>query len=171
MNDALRKILKEIKGNALLVGINNQYVLDAIYKNKDLVGIYSLDRAKLFNKQPKTNTETVKLRKLKKKFKDGLDYMICDANGINIDLRRVMYNTYTLIGKEIIYYGVYDEYDVDRLAKKYERYNCKVDKKIYDDSFILRIKVKDIKVTKLFLHKITDTFNDIVEVIGNLLMS
>ena len=171
MNDTLKKIIKEIKGNALLVGISNQYVLDTIYKNKDLVNIYTLDRAKLFNKQPKQKSESVKLRKLKKRFKDGLDYMICDVNGINIDLRKVMYNTYTLIGKEIIYYGVYDEYDVDRLAKKYQRYNCKVEKKIYDDSFILVIKVKDIKVTKLFLHKIADTFNDIIEAIGNLLMS
>ncbi len=170
MNDALKKIIKDIKGNVLIVGINNQYVLDAVYKNKDLIQVFSLDRTKLFSK-PQKNAESVKIRKLKKRFKDGLDYMICDVNGINIDLRRVLYNTYNIIGKEIIYYGIYDEYDVDRIIKKYERYNCKVDKKMYDNSFVLRIKVKDIKVTKLGWYKIADTFEDIIEGIGNLLMS
>ena len=170
MNEALKKIIKDIKGNILIVGINNQYVLDSIYKNKELNEVFSLDRTKLFNK-PQKKGEPVKLRKLKKRFKNGLDYMICDVNGINIDLRRVLYNTYNIIGKEIIYYGIYDEYDVDRLIKKYERYNCKVDKKMYKDSFILIIKVKDIKVSKLAWYKIKDTFEDIIEGIGNLLMS
>lgn len=170
MNESLNKIIKSIKGNVLLVSVNNQYVLDAVYKNKNLIDIYNLDRTRFFSK-PKKQTESVKLRKLKKRFKSGLDYMICDVNGINIDLRRVLYNTYTIIGKEIIYYGIYDEYDVDRIIKKYKRYNCKVEKKMYGDSFILRIKVNDIKVTKLFLHKIGDTFEDIIEGIGNLLMS
>ena len=170
MNDALKKIIKDLKGNVLIVGINNQYVLDAVYKNKELGNVFSLDRTKLFSK-PQKNTESVKIRKLKKKFKNGLDYMICDVNGINIDLRRVLYNTYTIIGKEIIYYGIYDEYDVDRIIKKYDRFNCKVEKKMYGDSFVLRIKVKDIKITKLTWHKIVDTFDDIIEGIGNLLMS
>ena len=42
MNEALKKLIKDIKGNVLIVGINNQYVLDSIYKNNELVEVFSL---------------------------------------------------------------------------------------------------------------------------------
>ncbi|MBR1376567.1 MAG: hypothetical protein IJ565_02015 [Bacilli bacterium] len=170
MNEELNKIIKNIKGTLLIVGVNNSYILDTIYKNKKLDGIYSLDRAKLFNKNEK-NAIPVKLKKIKKEFKNNLDYMLCDVNGINIDLRKVLYNTYKLIDKKIIYYGMYDEYDVDRIVRKYKRFGCVCNKKMYGDNFILSIDVHNIKVTKLFLYKISDTFIDIIEGIGNLLVS
>ena len=60
MNEALKKIIKDIKGNVLIVGINNQYVLDSIYKNNELIEIFSLDRTKLFNKSQKNRWNNFK---------------------------------------------------------------------------------------------------------------
>jgi len=169
----VKKLLKDLKGTLLMVSIENQYLLDIVNKNKELYEVYYLDRSKLFNgfKKKKDKTRNVKLRKLKKKFKNKLDYMLCDVNGINIDLNRVIYNTYNIIGKKIIFYGIYDEYDVDRIASMYKRYGCTCKKEIYKDGFILEVNTNKIKVTKLFINKIGDLFKNIVEVIGNLLVS
>lgn len=170
MLDNINKIIKTLKGTLLVVSVNNSYVLDTIYKNNKLTDVYSLDRTRIFNK-PVKKTNDVKLRKLKKKFKNKLDYMLCDVNGINIDLNRVIYNTYNIVDKEIIYYGIYDEYDVDRIMDKYTRFGATCTKKIYKDEFVLRIDTHKIKVSKLFLYKVGDFFKDIVEGIGNLLVS
>lgn len=170
MNDNIKKIVKTLKGTLLVVSVNNNYILDSISKNKNLKEIYSLDRTKIFNK-PLKKTNNVKLRKLKKKFKNKLDYMLCDVNGINIDLNKVIYNTYSIIDKEIIYYGIYDEYDVDRIIAKYTRFGATCNKKMYDKEFILRVDIYNIKVSKLFIYKILDFFKDVIEFIGNLLMS
>ena len=174
MIDEIKKTLKSLKGTLLMVSINNEYLLDIVNKNKDLTEVYFLDRAKIFNgfsKNKKVKNNTVKIRKLKKKFKNKLDYMVCDVNGINIDLNRVIYNTYNIIGKKIIFYGIYDPYDVDIIASKYERFGCTTKKEIYKDSFILEVNTSKIKVSKLFIHKIGDLFKDIIEGIGNLLVS
>ena len=97
--------------------------------------------------------------------------MLCDINGINTDLFKVLNKSYNLIDKSIIYYGILDSYDVDRLIKRYERYGCKCIKKIHADSFVLEIDMTHIKVKNKFLYKIIDFFNDIVEFIGNLLVA
>ena len=171
IND-VKKLLKELKGTLLMVSVNNEYLLDVANKNKELLEVYFLDRSRLFNGFKKKNkTKNVKLRKLRRKFKNKLDYMLCDVNGINIDLNRVIYNTYNIIGKKIIFYGIYDEYDVDRIASMYKRYGCSIKKEMYKDGFILEINTSTIKVTKLFIHKIGDLFKDIIEGIGNLLVS
>ena len=173
MNEELKKIIKKIKGSLILVAVNNSYVLDTVYKNNSITEMYSLDRTKLFNKDKRIKKGTsVKIRKVKKKFKDSnkLDYMLCDVNGINIDLNRVIYNTYNIIGKKIIFYGIYDEYDVDRIVKKYQRYGCICHKKMYDKEFILEVDTNKINVKKGFVHKIGDIFTDIIEGIGNLLI-
>lgn len=174
MIEDIKKTLKSLKGTLLLVAVNNEYLLDIVNKNKDLTEVYFLDRAKIFNgfsKNKKVKNNTVKIRKLKKKFKNKLDYMVCDVNGINIDLNRVIYNTYNIIGKKILFYGIYDEYDVDRMALMYKRFGCTTKKEIYKDSFILEVNTSKIKVSKLFIHKIGDLFKDIIEGIGNLLVS
>ena len=173
IND-VKKLLKGLKGTLLMVSVNNEYLLDIANKNKDLLEVYFLDRAKIFNgfgKTKKEKTNNVKLRKLKRKFKNKLDYMLCDVNGINIDLNRVIYNTYNIIGKKIIFYGIYDEYDVDIIASKYKRFGCTTKKEIYKDGFILEVSTSKINVSKLFLHKVGDLFKDIIEGIGNLLVS
>ena len=172
IND-IKKILKTLKGSLLMVSINNEYVIDIVSKNKELQEVYFLDRAKLFNRKKiyKDKAKNVKIRKLKKKFKNKLDYMLCDVNGINIDLNRIIYNTYNIIGKKVIFYGIYDAYDVDRIADKYKRYGCTSKKKMYEDGFILEVNTSKICVSKLFLYKIGDFFKDVVEVIGDLFVS
>jgi hypothetical protein len=170
MIDNVKKILKGLKGSLLMVSIENQYIIDTVIKNKELNEVYFLERTKLFKRKNK-DVKNVKIKKLKKKFKNKLDYMLCDINGINIDLNKVIYNTYNIIGKKIIFYGVYDEYDVDRVASMYKRYGCTCKKEMYKDGFILEVNTSKIKVTKLFINKMGDLFKNIVEGIGNLLVS
>ena len=172
MQEDIKKMLKTLKGSLLMVSVNNQYFINIVEKNKDLTDVYFLDRSKLFNGfKKKDKSKNVKIRKLKRKFKNKLDYMLCDVNGINVDLSRIIYNTYNIIGKKIIYYGIYDEYDVDIIASKYKRFGCTCKKEIHKDGFILEINTSKIKVTKLLLYKIGDLFKGIAEGIGNLLVS
>ena len=167
MLDDVIKIIKSLKGSLVYVSVDNYIV--SIINNTKLEEVYSLDRTKFFNKKNKS-TNSIELKQIKKKFKNRIDYMLCDVNGVNIDLNKIIYHTYKLIGKEIIFYGKYDEYDVDRIAKRYKRYKCKIDKKMYGNEFILKINMKDIKVSKLLIYKILDFFIDIFEGFGNLLM-
>lgn len=149
-----------------MVSLSDEYK-NIIINNKNITSIYTLDR-RLFSKNNKDN---IKINKLKKNYKNKIDYMICDVNGVNIDLNKVIYNTYNVISKKIIYYGIKDEYDVDRIIKKYERFSFTCNKKIYDNSFILEINTSKRNVKRLFLYKIKDLCVDLIEVIGNILFS
>lgn len=149
-----------------MVSLSDEYK-NIIMNNKNITSIYTLDR-RLFSKNNKDN---IKINKLKKNYKNKIDYMICDVNGVNIDLNKVIYNTYNVISKKIIYYGIKDEYDVDRIIKKYERFAFTCNKKIYDNSFILEINTSKRNVKRLFLYKIKDLCVDLIEVIGNILFS
>lgn len=168
MFNELKKIIKSLKGSLVYVQVDNQ-ILGLINSNDNLTEIYSLERPKLFNKKAKRDN-SIELKKIKKKFKNKIDYMLCYVNGVSIDLGKIIYNTYKIIDKKIIYYGIYDEYDVDRIIKKYKRFKCNYNKLMFGNEFILEISMVNIRVSKLFIYKIIDFFIDIFEGFGNLLM-
>lgn len=170
MLEEVLNISKTLSGNVIVVGINNNQVLDKIYKNNKVNNLYTLNKARLLKK---TSDKAIKIKanKLKRELNSDIDYMLCDLNGINLEFKKVLYNTYNLVTNEIIYYGVYDEYDFQLLIKKYERFNASCSLKKYDDGYILKIDMHKCEVKRLFLYKIKDALNDIVEAIGNLLVS
>lgn len=178
MNNNLKKDLfdtiKKLNGTLLTIGIDDPKVLIEIDKNKNIYTSYSLKRNnKRLTKEEKNNGYVdIKISKLNKKLKNKIDYILCDVNGINIYLRQVINSSFDLVSKKIIFYGVYDEYDVDRIINKYKRYNVKVDKKIYNDSFLLIINTNKIKTNKLkkIMYCFIDFNKDILEAIGNSLM-
>lgn len=162
-----------LSGTLLTVGIDDNVLLDIIDKNKNLNRNYNLE--KRHKKQTKVEKQlclNLKLRQLRKKLKNRVDYIICDVNGINNYLRDFINVSYTLTNKSIIYYGIYDEYDIDRMINKYKRFNVKTEKKIYDDSFLLIINTKKLKTTKfkLLKYRFIDFFKDLVDAIGNFIM-
>ena len=169
MIDDLKKIIAKLEGVVIAVTVDDE-VKKALSFNKKITEIYTLEKTKTFGNM-KHERKPVNLRKVKKKFKNKTDYILVDINGVNIDLNKIVNNTYLMTKKKIIYFGIYDEYDVDRLAKKYERYNAKCDKTMYGDSFILEVNMKNLKLKNTFINLIIDLFVDIIDIIGNLLLS
>ena len=91
---------------------------------------------------------------------------------INTYLSEFINASYNIVSKEIIFYGVYNEYDVDRIIKKYKRFNVTIKKEIYQDSFLLIINMKkvEIKKRKLFYYRFTDFFADLYNSLSDMLM-
>ena len=174
MNKELFEIIKNLKGNVLAVGITDDIILDKINKNDNIKELFTLNKPRLFEKKDKyykKQSEKVKIKKLKKRFKNKIDYVICDVNGINTGLKKVVNMTYSVVSKEAIYYGEFDEFEVDKLKKRYERFAAKCDKKMYKEKFILKINMKNIKVTHLAWCGIIDILVDIIDAIGSILLS
>ena len=169
MQDVLKKIIAKLDGIVIAVTVDDE-VKKILSSNKKITDLYTLEKSKILGNL-KHEKKSIKLRKIKKKFKNKADYILVDVNGVNIDLNKIINNTYRLSKKKIIFYGIYDEYDVDRLAMKYSRYNAKCDKKMYGNSFILEVDVKNIKLKNRFIDIIKDFFMDIIDIIGNLLLS
>ena len=169
MLEALKKIINKLNGVVIAVTVDDE-VKKMLSSNKKITEIYTLEKSKIFG-NIKHEKKSVKLRKMKKQYKNKTDCILVDVNGVNIDLNKIVNNTYLLTKKKIIFYGIYDEYDVDKLAKKYERYNAKSYKKMYGDSFILEIDMKNLKLIHTIINIIIDFFVDVIDIIGNLLVS
>lgn len=169
----LKEIISKMKGTLLAVGIADQSILNAIDNNKNIIDPYKLeDKPVITKEERKKGTKNVKFRKLKKMLKHKIDYVLCDVNGLNFNLRSFIVNSYDLSNKEIIYFGVYDHYDVDIIEKKYKRYDVKVKRMDFNNQFILIIDTKKLKpnfIVKVW-YSIIDMFFDFIEAIGNGLM-
>lgn|SRR5574344_1023065 len=170
MKEELKTIINGLKGTVLVSGITNYDIFKYLDKNRN-IEVYNLERKFRITKGDRLNGITdIKLNKIKKKHQ--IDYMICDVNGSSSYLRTIVKETYKSFNKQIIYYGIMDEYDVDRLIYKYKRLTNKITKKIYDNSFILIIEVNNIKTSdkKIKLYNFIDEFRDFFDAIGTILM-
>lgn len=173
MKEDIKKVIDNLSGNIVLCGITDYDVYKRIDKNNKIKEIYNLEKKYKINRQEQINgIKSIKLKKIKKELKNNLDYLLCDVNGINTYLRQVVHNTYDTFNKQIILYGILDEYDVDRLIYKYKRYYKKIDKKIFGDSFILIIDTNSESISsfKKGFNNFIDDIRDIFDAIGTILM-
>lgn len=173
MIEKLKDIISKMEGTLLAVGVFEMSIIRAIDNNPKIIDSYKLeDKSKITKEERKKGTKNVKFRKLKKTLKHKMDYVLCDVNGLNFNLRSFINNSYDLSNKQIIYFGLYDCYDVDILEKKYKRYNAKIKRMNFDNHFILIIDTQNLQpnpFVKLY-YKIVDLFLDFIEAIGNGLM-
>lgn len=169
----LKNIISKMEGTLLAVGIADQSIVNAINDNEKIINPYTLeDKPTITKEERKKGTKNVKFRKLKKVLKNKMDYVLCDVNGLNFNLRSFISHSYNLSNKKIIYYGTYDQYDVDILEKKYKRYNVKTKRMDFDNQFILIIDTINLKpnfIVKI-VFSIIDLLLDFIEAVGNGLM-
>ena len=172
------EIIKKVEGNVLVIGLddnlldkfekNNKVNLYSIYSNKNNGGIFSKSKKKQTNKG-----KTINIKRLKKYInKKSVDYLICNIEEIKEYYKYIIKDTIYLNNNTIYIYSS-NKIDKEFLIKKYKRYNVNIKVTEYKNGYILTIDNKNGKNNYLKdkLYFIKDTFYNIAEIIGNILIS
>jgi len=178
MFNKLEEIIKKIEGNVLSVCLDDK--LMNAFNNNNKINLYSIDSGnniglfKRKNNKRKTNKgKTINIKRLRKYLNDNsVDYMFCNMNE--------MFKYYKYFIKDSIYLNnnklyIYADKNIDKdlLIKNYKRYDASIEYIKYKTGYILIIDNKNSKsnFVKDILYFIKDTFYNIAELIGNLLIS
>ena len=177
MFNKLEEIIKNAEGNVLSVCLDDK-LMNFLHSNNK-INLYSIDSGSsigaLKNKSKrKTNKgKNINIKKLRKYInKNSVNYMFCNMNE--------MFKYYKYFIKDSIYLNknklyIYGNKDIDKdlLIKNYSRYNTKVECFEYKTGFILIIDNTNSKtnIFKDIIYIIKDTFYNIAEAIGSLLIS
>ena len=174
MNSKLQKelfsLIKKLEGSLLAVSIEDDKVIKEILKNNKINQSYNLKNKKKIKKEE--DSEDITINKLGKKIKIKVNHLICDINGISYYLSKIIKQSYKLVNDKVIFYGISDDYDINKLVRKYKRYNCNCEIKKFDDNFLVVIDISNIKIRFInkILNNIKDFFIDVIDAIGNGLM-
>ena len=177
MFNKLEEIIKKIEGNVLVIGLddvllnkfekNNKVNLYSIYSNKSN-GIFSKSKKKQTNKG-----KTINIKKLRKYInKKSVNWLICNMEEIMEYYKYIIKDTIYL-NNNIIYIYSSNEIDKEFIIQKYKRYNVEITFTDYKNGYIITINNKNGKNNyfKDKIYFIKDTFYNIAEVIGNILIS
>ena len=181
MFNRLKDIIKKTEGNVLVVGLDDK-LLETFNGNSrvNLLSIYSektitLTR-KLFKKNKKRRTnkgKIINVKKLRKYIKKkSVDYLIINMEEIIEYYKYIIKDTIYLNNNKIYIYSS-NKIDKDFIIKKYKRYDVKIDVSEYKNGYILTIDNNNGKnnMFKDFIYLISDTFYNVAEFIGNVLIS
>ncbi|MBR6690008.1 MAG: hypothetical protein IKL65_01595 [Bacilli bacterium] len=177
MFNKLEEIIKKVKGNVLVIGLDDK-LLDKFEKNNkvNLYSIYSSKSNGIFSKSKKRETnqgKIINIKKLRKYInKKSVDYLICNMEEMKEYYKYIIKDTVYLNCNTLYIYSS-DEIDKEFLIKRYKRYNVKIDCKEYKTGYILTIDNTNSKnnYIKDKLYFIKDSFYNVAEVIGNIMVS
>jgi len=177
MFKSLEEIIKKVKGNVLVMGLDDK-LLDKFEKNNkvNLYCIYSSKSNGLFSKSKKKETnkgKSINIKKLRRYInKKSIDYLICNMEEIKDYYKYIIKDTIYL-NNNIIYIYSSNEVDKDFIISKYKRYNVEISYTEYKNGYIITVDNKNGKNNYLKdkLYFIKDTFSNIADFIGNLLIS
>lgn len=177
MFNKLGEIIKKLKGNVLVIGLDNN-LIDKFEKNNkvNLYSIYSDQSSGIFSKSKKKQTnqgKNINIKRLRKYInKKSVDYLICNYDEIKNYYKYIIKDTIYL-NNNTIYIYCSNELDKDFIISRYKRYNVEIDFNQYKNGYLLTIDNKNGKNSfiKDILYFIKDTFYNIAEIIGNLLIS
>lgn len=175
MKEKIIKIIENMEGSLLGIGLDDDKILDKIEENEKIDLCYILSNGskssdKKFKLFKKGKDKTVNIKKLKKYFKKkSIDNVLCDYNVIKKYIRSFQAGSvYINKGKLIIYGSIKD---LNNLEKRYKRYtkDVKLDKN--NKAFILTVNNKNTKsnILKDLFYKISDLINDIIDYLTFLL--
>lgn len=177
MFNKLEEIIKNTKGNVLVIALENK-LLDVFDKNNK-VNLYSISSNKnngLFSRSNKRTTnkgKTINIKRLRKHInKKSTDYIICNMNEM-INYYKYFIKDSIYLNNNIIYIYATNEIDKEFIIKKYKRYNVKISNVDYKNGFIITIdntKGKN-NFFKDKIYFIKDSFYNVAEMIGNILIS
>lgn len=172
------KLIKNIEGNVITIGIKNSKIMDKLLKNNkiNLFDINKDDNIVFFKskKRKLNNSKIINIKKLNKYFnKKSIDYIICDIEEIKDYLKFFVKNSIYLNDKKLIMYGNNEDVDLDNLIKRYKRYNVNIETITLSDNFILIIDNSKSKNKRILekIYYIKDTLYNLVEMISNILVS
>lgn len=170
----LRKYIKSMHGKVIGIGLDNEKIIEEIAKNNKILNcdlLNSIDIKSSDCKGKKTKKKYIK--KLRKEYKKkNINYMIINSIKIDKYLKKIIMDS-IYINKGDIYYYMNNEYEKDRIIKKYKRYNTSIKILKCDDGYIIKINTSNAKNNffKDIIYYIVDTISNIADTIGDLLIS
>lgn len=177
MFNRLGEIIKKIEGNVLVIGLDDA-LLDKFNSNNkvNLYSIYSPKKTVISfssSKKRKTNHgKTINIKKLRKYInKKAVNHLIINIDEILKYYKYVIKDTIYLSNNLIYLYST-NNTDKDFIIEKYKRYDVKIDVTEYKNGYLIIVYAKNSKSNffKDKLYVIKDTFYNIAEAIGNILV-
>lgn len=176
MFNKLEEIIKKIDGNVLTVCLDEKLINSLKDNNK--INLYSINsnknnkKIKNNNKMKNNKGKSIKIKKLRKYLnKKSVDYLFCNMNE--------MFKYYKYFIKDSIYLNnnklyIYANKEIDKelIINNYKRYNVEIECTDYKNGYIIIVDNTQSKNNffkdKIFFIK--DTFYNIAEMIGNVLI-
>ncbi len=160
----LSDYIKKIDGSVLGIGLKEKYI-DLIEKNNKIT------KCDLLNSSVKTKNDTgkkeklkkINIKKLKKEFKNGFNYIICDYESIEKYTNSFVDNSISISD-----YVVFFNYE-EKIIKKYNRYGLDIKKN--NGYIVIDCRSSSGNPIKKYIYNILDIASGLIEAIGDLLMN
>lgn len=174
MFSKLKKIINDLSGSLLIIIDENDKLANLAQNNSKITYLDIMEKKAKSKCFGIGKRKTVNIKKLQKKYKKkSIDYLLVDCLAIKKYMQYFIKNSVYINGKELFLFGNLDDVDLDLIIKRYNRYNVKIQKEIFDKQFILIVDNTKSK-NNCFKDKwyfIKDTLFIAVDAIGDLLAS
>lgn len=177
MFNRLEEIVKKIEGNVLTICLDEK--LMNLFDNNSKINLYSIASSannSLFSRKNKLKTnkgKTINIKKLRKYInKKSVDYMFCNMNDM-FGYYKYFIRDSIHLNNNLLYIYLNKDIDKDLIIKNYKRYNTIIECIEYKTGYLIIVNNKNSKsnILKDIFYFISDTFYNIAETIGNLLIS
>ena len=183
MFNRLNNLIKDFKGNVLVIGLddkslsyfnkNNKINLYSISKDYSKSGIFKKKNKVLYNEKNLNKGKNINIKKLRKYINNkSIDYLILNMDEIIEYYKYIIRDTINVSNNKIYIYAS-NNISKDFIISRYKRYNVDIDITDYKDNYLITIDNKNIKnnFIKNKIYFIKDTLYNIAELIGNILAS
>jgi len=169
MQKELNKIIKEISGNVVVIGLDNK-LLEKLEQNDNILNCYSLGVVKEGKRKFGFGSKTIKIKNIRKKFKKKkIDYVICEYDVIKKYLNTFVKDSVYINKNKLYFYG---NVNIELIKDRYNRYDTTIEVKEYKDKYIVSIDNQKAKnnLIKDTYYRMYDFINKTIELIGDILM-
>ena len=169
----LIKIIKKMNGSVICFGVYDEKILDIIKNNKAILNcdIYTLKDVNILSSEKSGRNKNFNINKLTKRYKKkNNNYIIGNIQELH-RYKKTFVRDSVYINEDEIFLFSEDDYDFEDIIRMYKRYNAQIDLIKLDNGVILKINVKNIKVSKLKCkwYSFIDSIISIYNAIGDLL--
>ncbi|MCI9233661.1 MAG: hypothetical protein HFH08_03560 [Bacilli bacterium] len=170
-------IVKRLKGNVLIIGIENETILKAIEENSNIYKCNLMNAVTNSSKENEGKTKRKKnfqIKKLRKKFhKKKVDNILCNMNDIYPYLKTFVKDSVYINRGKLYFYGEKGKYDLEKMIQKYKKYHAKVEQNFEGNYFFLTISNEHSKTSKIkdIWFSICEFMINLYETIGDMLIN
>ena len=178
MFNKIEELIKKAEGNVLSVCLDEKF--NKAFEINKKINVYMIESnvskigfLKKKNKRKTNKGKNINIKKLKKYInKKSVDYLFCNMNEMIPYYKYFIKDSIYLNNNKLYIYGD-KNIDKDLLITNYKRYNLNIEYTEYKSGFIIIVDNTNSKnnAIKDMLYFIKDTFYNIAEAIGNLLVS
>ena len=177
MFNRLNEIIKGIKGNVLLIGVDDKIV--SYFDKNDKVNLYSITKntkpslIRKTSKMVNNKGKNINIKKLHKYIKrKSIDYLILNMDEVIEYYKYIIRDTINLNNNKLYIYAS-NNIDKKFIIDRYKRYKVEISIQEYEDYYLINIKNNNTKnnFIKNKFYFIKDTLYNLAELIGNILAS